>query len=113
VNCANEMSWSVGRGSAAPALNEGALAEMGLEPLKVAAKTGSADLRRASADGDERVLKHTWLATWFPAHEPRFVLVVFCYQTYATSGSSSIWLGRQFLLHPTVKAWLREEGLVR
>jgi cell division protein FtsI/penicillin-binding protein 2 len=108
VHCANDTRWPAG--SAAPAL---ARSELGLEPLVLAAKTGSADLRSADPERGGRVLKHTWLASWFPAEAPRYVLVVFCYRTHATSSASSIWVAQQFLQHPTVKAWLQEQGLVR
>jgi cell division protein FtsI/penicillin-binding protein 2 len=79
----------------------------------VAAKTGSADLARTDfSDGDARVVKHTWLAGWFPADAPRYVLVVFCDTTTATASHGAIWLARQFLTRPEVAERLRAEGLL-
>src|SRR6185295_13729733 len=65
----------------------------------LAAKTGSADLTVKSADED-RVLKHTWVAGWFPAERPAAILVVFLYQTRRTSSHSAVWVARQFLERP-------------
>lgn len=105
VACANEG------GSASPALSQEALGlAWGERPLTVAAKTGSADLEVAGTGEETRVRKHTWLACWFPVAEPRYVLVVFCYETLATSSHSTIWLAQQFLQHPTVKTWLAAQG---
>ena len=101
-DCANRTG-----GSAERALS---LDEIG---VYMAAKTGSADLARTTDFGGEtRVVKHTWLAGWFPAEAPRYVLVVFCDRTTATSSHSSIWLARQFLTHPDVVARLRAEGVI-
>lgn len=81
--------------------------------LTLAAKTGSADLERTESFGEgARVVKHTWLAGWFPAEAPRYVLVVFCDRTTATASRSSIWLARQFLTHPDVVEVLRSEELL-
>jgi cell division protein FtsI/penicillin-binding protein 2 len=103
--CANEG------GSASLALSESALdLAWGDRPLRVAAKTGSADLEAARTDEETRVRKHTWLACWFPVEEPRYVLVVFCYETLATSSHSTIWIAQQYLQHPTMKAWLAGGG---
>ena len=105
IACANEG------GSAAPALSVEALGlAWGERRLDVAAKTGSADLEVARTGEETRVRKHTWLACWFPIAEPRYVLVVFCYETLATSSHSTIWLAQQYLQHPTVKAWLAARG---
>jgi len=100
-DCANSPE-----GSAYRALS---LHEIG---VAMAAKTGSADLARTDFGLGERVVKHTWLAGWFPVEAPRYVLVVFCDRTTATASHSSIWLARQFLTHPDVVARLRSEGVL-
>jgi cell division protein FtsI/penicillin-binding protein 2 len=80
----------------------------------MAAKTGSADLTSAPKliDGQERVLKHTWVAGWFPADEPRFVLVVFVHRTYFTSSHNAVWIAQQFLTRDVVARWLADQGIV-
>lgn len=74
----------------------------------MAAKTGSADLTSTAVDGS-RVLKHTWVAGWFPAEDPVGILVVFVHRTTRTSSHGATWLARQFLKRPEVTAWLAEE----
>jgi len=107
VRAALEDCANVSGGSAEKALS---IDQIG---FYMAAKTGSADLARTDfGDGDARVRKHTWLAGYFPAEAPRYVLVVFCDTTTATSSHSSIWLARQFLRHPDVVAHLRAEGVM-
>ncbi len=100
--CANEAG-----GSAHEALSE---AELG---WRLAAKTGSADIsteRVETADGQSRVRKHTWLIGYFPAHEPRYVVVVFCHDTLQTASHSSIWLARQFLRTKAVREFVASEA---
>jgi cell division protein FtsI/penicillin-binding protein 2 len=102
VACSNEAG-----GSARDALNAN---ELG---FVLAAKTGSGDIgveRVATADGQSRVRKHTWLISYFPAHEPRYVLVVFCHDTLQTASHSSIWVARQFLQRPLVREFLARDG---
>jgi cell division protein FtsI/penicillin-binding protein 2 len=102
VACANEAG-----GSARDALNASELGYV------LAAKTGSGDIgveRVATADGQSRVRKHTWLVSYFPAHEPRYVLVVFCHDTLQTASHSSIWVARQFLQRPLVREFLAQDG---
>lgn len=104
-----EALWAVANttgGSAAAALSE---RHVGFE---VAAKTGSADLERATEGGDRRVLKHAWLASYFPAEAPRAVLVVFCYRTKATASRSAVWIAQQYLQHEAVRTWLEREGVL-
>ena len=45
----------------------------------------------------------------FPAENPVGILVVFEHRTTRTSTHSAIWLARQFLKRPAVKAWVAEE----
>lgn len=73
----------------------------------MAAKTGSADLTSGAVDGN-RVLKHTWVAGWFPAEDPVGILVVFVHRTTRTSSHGAVWLARQFLARPAVAAWIAE-----
>ncbi len=90
-----------GEGSARHALS---VAELG---FPMAAKTGSADVDAKRIDGD-RVLKHTWVSGWFPAENPVGILVVFEHHTTRTSTHGAVWLARQFLLRPALKAWIAE-----
>lgn len=103
--CANEPG-----GSAQPALDAH---ELG---FRMCAKTGSGDIGAAATSSEGvrgRVRKHTWLAGWFPAEEPRAVLVVYLHDTLATAGHSSIWVARQFLQRPEVRAWLAAQEAQR
>jgi len=75
--------------------------------FSMAAKTGSADLTSAAVE-DGRVLKHTWVAGWFPAEDPVGILVVFVHRTTRTSSHGAVWLARQFLTRPAVAAWIAE-----
>ncbi len=76
--------------------------------FSMAAKTGSADVTSVAVE-DKRVLKHTWVAGWFPAENPVAILVVFEHRTTQTSSHSAIWLARQFLKRPAVSAWVAEQ----
>ena len=96
------------QGSAFAALNAG---ELG---LRMAAKTGSGDIDSrtvVTADGRARVRKHTWLVGWMPSHAPRHVVVVYCEDTLQTASNSAIWLARQFLRRPEVRATLLAEDV--
>ncbi len=78
--------------------------------FEFAAKTGSGDYRPPpkgeSADGENRVRKHTWVGGWFPAEDPRYVLVVFEFDTIATSSHGAIWLAAQFLRRPELREYV-------
>lgn len=77
----------------------------------VAAKTGSADLQsRATAEGAEESYKHTWVAGWLPAEDPELVFVVFVHGTTATSSHGAIYIARQLLKRPEVRAWMGARG---
>jgi cell division protein FtsI/penicillin-binding protein 2 len=76
----------------------------------VAVKTGSADL--ASPEGDQaRVPKHAWVAGWAPADEPALIFVVFEHHTLSTSSHGAIYLARDVLEQPEVRAWLADHGV--
>ncbi len=83
--------------------------------FSVAAKTGSADYAKAPVLPDGRrgpARKHTWFTGWFPAEEPRYVLVVFCHDIMVTSSHSTIWIARDFLDRPEVRGFLEREGVL-
>lgn len=83
--------------------------------FSVAAKTGSGDYAQAPLlESGERgpSRKHTWFAGWFPAEEPRYVLIVFCHDIMVTASHSTIWIARDFLDRPEVRAYLEREGVI-
>jgi cell division protein FtsI/penicillin-binding protein 2 len=92
-------------GTAFEALNE---RELG---LRVAAKTGSADLESSGEDGGP-VRKHAWFGGFFPAESPRYVLVVFLHDTRAGASKSAVWVARDWFLRPAVREWLQREGML-
>jgi len=93
-------------GTAYDALNARALG------FTLAAKTGSADLYgRDDRDAEGRVRKHTWVTAYAPPEDPAFALVVFVHDTSATSSHGAVWVARQFLDQPEVRAWLLEQGI--
>lgn len=79
--------------------------------VRVAVKTGSADIEGRKDQGDPRVLKHTWVAGWLPAEKPELVFVVFVHRTLATSSHGAVYLARQLLTQPSVHAWLEQRGV--
>lgn len=90
------------------------LGEMDLT-FKLAAKTGSADYMGGKVPGKygrgdpldaykDGVRKHTWLAGWFPAEEPKYVVVIYIHDTSATAGHSAAYVARQFLLREEIKS---------
>ena len=83
--------------------------------FELAAKTGSADYKpgmvprengRDSPTSTYRkgTRKHTWLAGWFPADEPKYVVVVYIHDTSATAGHSAAYVAKQFLKRDEVQA---------
>lgn len=88
--------------------------------FKLAAKTGSADYRegavppigRPSAPiqdfNENGMRKHTWLAGWFPAEEPRFVITVYVHDTSATASHSAAYVARKFLLTDAVQELIND-----
>jgi len=79
--------------------------------IRIAVKTGSADLTGRSDDGDVRVRKHTWVSGWFPAEEPVACFVVFVHDTSVTSSHGAVWVARQFLLQPELFDWMVRQGI--
>ena len=78
----------------------------------LAVKTGSADLDPRS-DDDRPGRKHTWVAGWLPARDPRAVFVVFVYETYVTSSHGAVYVAQDLLRQPEVVAWLAGLGVER
>jgi cell division protein FtsI/penicillin-binding protein 2 len=90
--------------------------------FRFACKTGSGDWRAfedtpelTAADRADmqagKVRKHTWIAGWFPAREPRAILVVYLHDVSETASRSSVWIAAQFLAQEAVRRLARgEEG---
>lgn len=90
-----------------------------------AAKTGSADYKlgqvpdypfvtdapNVSFKWVDGMRKHTWIAGWFPADEPRAILVVYVHDTSTTSSHGAVYLAGQFLRQSAVQDYLVEEGV--
>lgn len=79
--------------------------------VRVAVKTGSADIESRKDQSDPRVLKHTWVAGWLPAEKPELVFVVFVHRTLATSSHGAVFVARQLLRQPEVRAWVEARGV--
>jgi penicillin-binding protein 2 len=79
--------------------------------VRVAVKTGSADIMSRQDQGDPKVLKHTWVAGWLPAEKPELVFVVFVHRTMATSSHGAVYVARQLLRQPEVRAWVAARGV--
>lgn len=78
--------------------------------FRLAAKTGSADLGVPIEGEEHGVRKHTWVCGWFPAEDPRVVVVAFCYDTTRTASHTAVWLTQGFLSQPEVREWARRGG---
>lgn len=86
-----------------------------------AAKTGSADYRPLEPEGHVGLVvreggqelpdlrKHTWLAGWFPAEDPRLVLVVYLHDVAFTSSHTAVHVASQMLRRPELRAALDAE----
>ncbi|MCE9595183.1 MAG: hypothetical protein K8S98_13435 [Planctomycetes bacterium] len=98
------------RGTAHAALDPNALG------FSIAVKTGSGDYRplpkNASADGSNKVRKHTWVGGWIPAENPKLVFVIFEFDTLATASHGAVWLTRELLKRDEVRAWLAPPPVV-
>jgi cell division protein FtsI/penicillin-binding protein 2 len=81
--------------------------------LEIAVKTGSADLVARSLPGQAgtRRGKHTWLAGWAPARDPKLIFVIFLHDTVATASHSAAVVGRQLFELPELRQYLTNEGL--
>jgi hypothetical protein len=44
---------------------------------------------------------------YFPYERPKYVVVVFCFDTLQTASHGAIWVARQFLRDPAVQALVR------
>lgn len=85
-------------------------------------KTGSADIgpglvpdygneQYVPSGQQERVMgtrKHTWIAGWFPAENPRYVALFYLHDTATTSGHGAVYLAEQFLSGHLLDALLEE-----
>ena len=97
--------------------------------FELAVKTGSADYKlgtvpdyplKLGSPGEPAspvswvngMRKHTWIAGWFPASEPRAILVVYVHDTSTTSSHGAVYLASQFLREQAVRDYLVEEGVV-
>lgn len=86
-------------------------------PFRVAGKTGSADYRRFKPGTGPRIQnkankktrKHTWFAGWFPADNPKAVLIVYLHDVAETSSHTSVHVAQQFLESPEVQAFVGVE----
>ena len=86
-------------------------------------KTGSADIgpglvpdyhhkdfvRGGPLDPVEGTRKHTWIAGWFPAENPRYVALFYLHDTATTSSHGAVYLAAQFLSNPLVRELLKED----
>jgi cell division protein FtsI/penicillin-binding protein 2 len=82
--------------------------------VAIAAKTGSADITSRDTRNDDArniVRKHTWIAGWVPADEPRLVFVVFVHDTMTTSSHGAVYVAQALLIQPEVRAWLTARGV--
>lgn len=82
--------------------------------LDVVVKTGSADLSGRDDDGSPAGRgspKHTWVAGWLPPRDPALVFVVFLDRAHTTSSHSAVYVARQLLRLPQMRAWLAERGV--
>lgn len=117
------------RASLAQVVLDGTAKEKGLTPeelgFQLACKTGSADYltddaQRVPVDPaappshgpaawEEGDRKHAWLAGYFPAEDPQFVVVVYCHDTSTTSSRIATHVTRELLTHPLTRTFLDQE----
>ena len=87
--------------------------------FRVACKTGSADYRkgmvpdypltqRGQIRWVEGMRKHTWVAGWAPAEDPKLVFVVYVHDTATTSSHGAVYLAAQLLASEAVQTYLSE-----
>ena len=87
-----------------------------LSGLDVAAKTGSADYAKMTDEVSAQIQvisgrapaqrKHTWVAGWAPADDPRLIFVVYLHDIGVTSGDSAVFVARQLLERREIQAYL-------
>jgi cell division protein FtsI/penicillin-binding protein 2 len=88
-----------------------------LRDLDVAVKTGSADYLPMNdevavqlhfpAGGKPDSRKHTWVAGWSPAENPRLIFVVYLHDVGVTSSHSAVFIARQLLERAEVQSYLK------
>lgn len=86
--------------------------------FRLRAKTGSADYHRGmvpdyagnSAGFVDGMRKHTWIAGWFPAEDPKLIVVAYVHDTATTSSHGVVHLLSAFLQDAAVQNYLAEEG---
>jgi cell division protein FtsI/penicillin-binding protein 2 len=96
------------------------ISELSEESLgfRFACKTGSADVKKIEKSAlqtkeDEadmlagKMLKHTWVAGWFPAENPRAILVVYLHFVTETATHSSVYIAEQMLHSEAVQRFAR------
>jgi cell division protein FtsI/penicillin-binding protein 2 len=79
----------------------------------LACKTGSADYKRGQVpDGaggwEDGMRKHGWVAGWFPAQDPKAIVVVYVHDTTTTSSHVATHVMRQFLSSSAVRQFVRQ-----
>jgi len=84
----------------------------------LAAKTGSGDYRpglvpdrpldRHRPEWVPGMRKHTWVAGWFPADEPKAIVVVYVHDTSTTASHGATYLTAQFLRSDAVRRFVEE-----
>ncbi len=92
--------------------------------FSVALKTGSADYRGGMVphyphppsdpspiEWESGTRKHTWIAGWCPARDPKLVFVVYVHDTATTSNHGAVYLAGQLLHSDEVRAYLAAQGV--
>jgi cell division protein FtsI/penicillin-binding protein 2 len=79
----------------------------------LACKTGSADYKRGKVPGgaggwEDGMRKHGWVAGWFPAQDPKAIVVVYVHDTTTTSSHVATHVMRQFLSSSAVRQFVRQ-----
>ncbi|MBK7641716.1 MAG: hypothetical protein IPJ19_01480 [Planctomycetes bacterium] len=89
-----------------------------------ACKTGSADLgafkdSKELTDADradmlaDKSRKHAWISGWFPAENPRAIVVVYLHEVSETASKSAVWVTAQLLHEEAVKRYALGEDVQR
>jgi cell division protein FtsI/penicillin-binding protein 2 len=91
--------------------------------FSIALKTGSADYRkgtvpnyplpqRGRVEWVDGMRKHTWIAGWAPAVDPKLIFVVYVHDTATTSSHGAVYLAAALLASPAVRAYMSEVGVL-